>query len=165
MTLPSFLSAKAFEIRHRRNIEQMHADNVQISPRLFEPRVEHQKEFGALPIHFRLPNTWTLKIPVKFPFKYDLTVISVTNARSIFDRPQERAFSSTQQLLAIHSGQTLWAAHAVHTWQNERIRYNKTSDNRLEPWNRKPRVDTDSGNNSLSDNEFPMFAAHNRMDQ
>ena len=165
MTLPSFLAAKVFEIRHRRSIEQMHADNVRISPRLFEPRVEHQREFGALPIHFRLPNSWTLKIPIQRPFKYDLSVISVTNARTIFDRPQERAFSSVQQLLAIHSGQTLWAAHANHTWHNERVRYNKTNDNRLEPWNRKPGVDTDSGNNSLSDSEFPMFDATAPTDQ
>ena len=148
-----------FEIRHRRNLEQMHPDNVQISPRLFEPRIEHQKEFGALPIHFRLPNTWTLKIPVQFPFKYDLVVISVANARSIFDRTQKRAFESVSQLLAVHSSQTLWASHAIHTWNNERVKYTKTNDNRIEPWNRKPASDTDSGQNSLSDNEFPICAA------
>ena len=154
-----------FEIRHRRNLEQMHPDNVQISPRLFEPRIEHQKEFGALPIHFRLPNTWTLKIPVQYPFKYDLVVITVANARSINDRTQKRAFESTIQLLAAHSNQTLWASHAIHTWRNERIKYNKTNDNRIEPWNRRPISDTDSGKNSLSDDEFPMCAARVLMEE
>ena len=146
-----------FELRHRRTLEKMHSDSVQISPRLFEPRIEHQQKFGALPIHFRLPNTWTLKIPVQSPFKIELTVISVNNARTIYDRPQERAFSTVQQLLAIHSSQTLWATHATHTWNNERIKYSKTNDNRIEPWNRKPREATDSGEVSLSDSEFPMF--------
>lgn len=87
-------------------------------------------------------------------------MISVTNARTIYDRPQERQFESTQQLLAEHSSQTLWAAHAVHTWSNERLKYTKTNDNRIEPWNRKPGIATDSGKNSLSDGDFPLFVTN-----
>ena len=154
VVFPSFLVTKMLELRHRRVLDALTIDSIQISPRLFEPRDLTKPQYGMLPVLFRLPNTWTLKITVPSPLTYTLTVVGVQNALHIYERIQNRAFFSVQQLLTTYANQTLWGAHMSNTWNEERIRYKKTDNGRLEPWNRRFPDTTDSGADSLADAEF-----------
>lgn len=153
VAFPSFLVAKVLELRHRRILDKVTIDSIQISPRLFEPRDTTKPIYGMLPVLFRLPNTWTLRITVPAPLTYTLATVSATSALHVFERVQNRAFFSVQQLLTTHANQTLWGAHAVNTWNEERMRYDKTDNGRTEPWNRRMAETTDSGNDSLADVE------------
>ena len=156
ITFPSFLVAKTLELRHRRTLNMVTIDSIQISPRLFDAWESCRSRFGSLPVHFRLPNTWTLKIPVPSPLNYTLTMVTTPNARHVYERTQNRAFYSVLQLLTTHANQTLWASHAVNTWEEERMYYSRTDDGRIEPWNRKTAVATDSGCDSIADCDVPM---------
>ena len=113
------------ELRHRRVLGEVTINSIQISPRLFEPRDLTKSSFGILPVLFRLPNTWTLRITVPDPLNYTLTIVSATSALHVYERPQNRAFFSVPQLLTTHANQTLWAAHMINTWDEERARYKK----------------------------------------
>lgn len=157
VAFPSFLVGKMHELRHRRALDKMQSCNIQISPRLFLHDERIRNDYGRLPLFFRLPDTWTLKITVPEPFTYTLREVVIENAYSIYNRVQKRVFFDIGTFLNTHTNQTLWGAHATNTWNEERIQYTVTTDNRLEPWNRKPLLDSDSGQNSTSDSEFPVF--------
>ena len=154
MAFPSFITAKMLEIRHRRILNAVTIDSIQISPRLFEPRDVTKPMFGMLPVLFRLPNTWTLRITVPSPLKFTYATVSTTSALHVYERIQNRAFFSVQQLLSTHANQTLWGLHMVNTWTEERIKYKKQDNGRIEPWDRRLAVSTDSGNNSVADPDF-----------
>ena len=156
MTFPSFLVAKTLELRHRRSLDAVTINAIQISPRLFDAWEPYREQFSSLPVHFRLPNTWTLRITVPSPLNYTLTLVTTPNARHVYERIQNRAFFSVSQLLATHANQTLWASHTINTWQEERMRYSRSDDGRIEPWNRRMAVATDSGRDSIADDEVPM---------
>ena len=142
------------ELRHRRALDKVTIDSIQISPRLFEPREVTKPTYGFLPVLFRLPNTWTLRITVPSPLNYTLATVSTTSALSVFERIQNRAFYSVQQLLTTHANQTLWGAHLVNTWNDDRVRYQKTDTGRTGIWNQRGAESTDSGNNSVRDADF-----------
>ena len=142
------------ELRHRRVLNEVTIDSIQISPRLFEPRDLTKSLFGGLPALFRLPNTWTLRITIPNPLNYTLTIVSATSALQVYERAQHRAFFTVPQLLITHANQTLWAAHMTNTWNEERMRYKKNDTGRLEPWNRREAETTDSGAASVADAAF-----------
>lgn len=154
MTFPSALTAKLLELRHRKVLGELTIDSIQVSPRLFEPRDLTKQLFGALPALFRLPNTWTLRITVPNPLNYVVTIVSAASALHVYERIQNRAFFSVPQLLTTHTNQTLWGAHMLNTWTEERMRYIKNDTGRIEPWNRRLAETTDSGNKSLPDAAF-----------